>query len=103
MNLDLKLKKTRKQVLPEQMEKVVLWDNLIALIAPYHPQSNNGRPPLALMTMLRTHFTQQWLSLSDPAMDEAFFDTPLYREFAQIEEFTRMPDKSTILRFRHCL
>jgi IS5 family transposase len=32
-------------------------------------------------------------------MEEAFFDTPLYREFAQLEEFARMPDESTILRF----
>jgi len=46
---------------------------------------------------------QQWFTLSDPAMEEAFFDTPLYREFAQLEEFARLPDESTILRFRHRL
>ncbi len=28
---------------------------------------------------------------------------PLYREFAQLPEFSRMPDESTILRFRHRL
>jgi IS5 family transposase len=53
--------------------------------------------------MLRTHFMQQWFTLSDPGMEEAFFDTPLYREFAQLEEFARLPDESTILRFRHRL
>ena len=53
--------------------------------------------------MLRTHFLQQWFSLSDPAMEEAFFDTPLYREFAQLEALSRLPDESTILRFRHRL
>jgi IS5 family transposase len=53
--------------------------------------------------MLRIHFMQQWFTLSDPAMEEAFFDTPLYREFAQLEEFARLPDESTILRFRHRL
>ena len=36
-------------------------------------------------------------------MEEAFFDTPLYREFARLDEFSRMPDESTILRFRHRL
>ena len=55
------------------------------------------------MIMLRTHFMQQWFTLSEPAMKEAFFDTPQYREFAQLEEFARMPDESTILRFRHRL
>jgi IS5 family transposase len=53
--------------------------------------------------MLRTHFMQQWFTLSDPAMEEAFFDTPLLREFAQLQEFSRLPDESTILRFRHRL
>jgi IS5 family transposase len=52
-----------------------------------------------LQTMLRVHFMQQWFTLSDPGMEEAFFDTPLYREFAQLEEFARLPDESTILRF----
>ena len=56
-----------------------------------------------MTTMLRIHFMQQWFTLSDPAMEEAFFDTPLYREFAQLEEFGRLPDESTILRFRHRL
>jgi transposase, IS5 family len=50
--------------------------------------------------MLRVHFIQQWFTLSDPCMEEAFFDTPLYREFAQLQEFGRLPDESTILRFR---
>ena len=36
-------------------------------------------------------------------MEEAFFDTPLYREFAQLDVNGRMPDESTILRFRHRL
>ena len=103
LNLDLNLKKTRKQVFLEQMEQVVPWSDLITLIAPYYPEGKNGRPPFPLMTMLRTHFMQQWFTLSDPAMEEAFFDTPLYREFAQLEEFSRLPDESTILRFRHRL
>jgi len=103
LNLNLQLKKTRKAVFLEQMEQVVPWADLVTLIAPYYPEGKNGRPPFPLMTMLRTHFMQQWFTLSDPAMEEAFFDTPLYREFAQLEEFARMPDESTILRFRHRL
>ena len=53
--------------------------------------------------MLRIRFMQQWFSLSDPAMEEALFDTPLLREFAQLDEFGRLPDESTIGRFRHRL
>ena len=36
-------------------------------------------------------------------MEEAFFDVPLYREFAQLDAHSRLPDESTILRFRHKL
>src|SRR5659263_51925 len=103
LKLNLQLKKTRKREFLEQMEKVVPWAALVELIAPYYPEGRTGRPPFSLATMLRIHFMQQWFTLSDPAMEEAFFDTPLYREFAQLDEFARLPDESTILRFRHRL
>jgi transposase, IS5 family len=101
--LHLIVTQTRKQVFLEQMDQVVPWAALVELIAPYYPEGKTGRPPFSLTAMLRIHFMQQWFSLSDPAMEEAFFDTPLYREFAQLEEFGRWPDESTILRFRHQL
>ena len=100
LGFKLDIKKTRKREFLAQMEKVVPWDALVALIAPYYPEGKNGRPPFSLHSMLRIHFLQQWFSLSDPAMEEAFFDTPLYGEFAQLQELARLPDESTILRFR---
>jgi IS5 family transposase len=99
LKLNLNVKKTRKQLFLEQMEQVVPWAALVELIAPYYPEGKTGRSPFSLQTMLRVHFMQQWFTLSDPAMEEAFFDTPLYREFAQLEEFGRLPDESTVLRF----
>ena len=103
LGLSLDLKKTRKRQFLEQMDQVVPWAALVELIAPYYPEGRTGRPPFSLQTMLRTHFMQQLFTLSDPAMEEAFFDTPLYREFAQLQELSRLPDESTILRFRHRL
>lgn len=103
LGLELNAKKTRKQIFLEQMEQVVPWAALVERIAPYYPEGKTGRPPFSLQTMLRVHFMQQWFTLSDPGMEEAFFDTPIYREFAQLEEFARLPDESTILRFRHRL
>ena len=103
LNLNLSLKKTRKREFLEQMDQVVPWAALVELIAPYYPEGRNGRPPFSLETMLRIHFMQQWFTLSDPGMEEAFFDTPLLRELAQLDEFGRLPDESTIGRFRHRL
>ena len=99
----LSTKKTRKCEFLEQMELVVPWKALVEMIAPFYPEGRTGRPPFSLEAMLRTHFMQQWFTLSDLAMEEAFFDTPIYREFAQLDAFGRLPDESTILRFRHRL
>ncbi|MEC5212852.1 hypothetical protein RCH06_001393 [Polaromonas sp. CG_9.5] len=76
LDLKLSLKKTRKREFLEQMERVVPWSALVASIAPHYPEGKNGRPPFSLQTMLRVHFLQQWFTLSDPGMEEAFFDTP---------------------------
>ena len=75
LKLNLNVKKTRKQVFLEQMAQVVPWAALVELIAPYDPEGKTGRPPFSLQTMLRVHFMQQWFTLSDPGMQEAFFDT----------------------------
>ena len=103
LKLNLNVKKTRKQLFLAQMEQVVPWAALVELMEAYYPEGKTGRPPFSLQAMLRIHFMQQWFTLSDPGMEEAFFDTPLYREFAQLEEFGRLPDESTILRFRYRL
>ena len=102
-SIHLSTKKTRKQELLAQMDRVVPWAALVELIAPYYPEGKNGRPPFELEAMLRIHCMQQWFTLSDLAMEEAFFDTPIYREFAGLDAHGRMPDESTILRFRHRL
>lgn len=97
-------KRTRKREFLDEMNLVVPWAELIALIEPHAPAGKTGRPPFAVPTMLRIHFMQQWFGLSDPAMKEALHDVPLYREFAELDAgATRMPDESTILRFRHLL
>ena len=84
LDRNLSVKKTRKQVFLQQMDRVVPWAAFVKLIAPCYPEGLKGRPTFSLMTMLLIHFLQQWFSLSDPAMEEAFFDAPLLREFAQL-------------------
>ena len=103
LGLNLTTKRTRKREFLAQMERVVPWAALVELVAPYAPEGKKGRPPFAVHTMLRIHFMQQWFTLSDPAMEEALHDTPLFREFAGLGWDTRLPDESTILRFRHLL
>ena len=84
LNLNLNNRATRKQAFLHEMDRVVQWAALVELIALYDPEGRNGRPPLALETMLRVHFMPQWFTLSDPAMEESFFDISAYRECAQL-------------------
>ena len=100
----LPTRRTRKHEFLDQMSRVVPWAELVALVSPFAPVGRRGRPPFAVATMLRIHFMQQWFGLSDPAMEEALHDVPLYREFSGLDNWTtRLPDESTILRFRHLL
>ncbi len=103
LGLNLTTKRTRKREFLAEMERVVPWAALVELIAPYAPEGRRGRPPFALQTMLRIHFMQQWFGLSDPAMEEALHDVPLFREFAGLNWDTAVPDETTILRFRRLL
>ena len=103
LGLSLSTKRTRKREFLAQMERVVPWAALVGLVAPYAPEGKKGRPPFPVETMLRIHFMQQWFTLSDPVMEEALHDMPLFREFAALGWDTRLPDESTILRFRHRL
>lgn len=97
-------KQTRKAVCLAEMDSVVPWSRLEALIEPFYPKKGNGRPPMRLGTMLRIHFMQQWLGHADRAMEEALHDVPLLRQFAGLDAFEDvMPDESSILRFRHLL
>jgi transposase, IS5 family len=75
----------------------------VQLVALHAPEGRKGRPPFSVETMLRVHFMQQWFTLSDPAMEEALHDIALFREFAGLGWDSRIPDESTILRFRHLL
>ncbi|HMN20920.1 MAG TPA: IS5 family transposase [Ottowia sp.] len=103
LGLNLTTKRTRKREFLAQMERVVPWAALVALVEPYAPEGRRGRPPFAVQTMLRIHFMQQWFTLSDPAMEEALHDVPLFRDFAGLNWDTAIPDETTILRFRRLL
>lgn len=76
----------------------------MALVSPYLPEGKRGCAPFSPETMLRIHFMQQWFTLSDPAMEDALHDVPLFRDFAGLGGWDdRLTDESTNLRFRYLL
>ena len=102
----MKKKVTRRERFLAEMEAVVLWGRLLALIGPHYPKAGprGGRPPMPLETMLRVYFLQNWYALSDPMVEETLYDSEAMRRFAGIElGDDRIPDETTILNFRHLL
>ena len=104
LGLGTSTKRTRRREFLDEMDRVVPWADLVAQIAPFMPEGKRGRPPFPVESLLGIHFMQQWFTLSDPAMEEALHDVPLFRDFAGLGGWDdRLPDESTILRFRHVL
>ena len=99
-------KVTRREQFLGEMNAVVpwKWKRLIALIEPYYPKAAKGRQPLGLEKMLRVYLVQQWFDLSDPAAEDAIYDSESIRRFVGGELGEEaIPDETTILRFRHLL
>ena len=102
----MKKKVTRREQFLAEMDAVVPWGRLLALIVPHYPKAGlkGGRPPMPLETMLRIYFLQNWYALSDPLAEETLYDSEAMRRFAGIElGDDRIPDETTILNFRHLL
>jgi IS5 family transposase len=97
-------KKTRRAEFLEEMELVVPWTELTGLIEPHYPKAGNGRRPVGVERMLRIYFLQQWFNLSDPAVEEALYDSAGMREFVGIDLGREpVPDETTVCKFRHLL
>jgi transposase, IS5 family len=97
-------RKSKREQFLDEMEQVVPWAELQALGEPYYPKGENGRPPVGLSIMLRVYFLQQWFNLSDPGAEEALYESPALRRFAEVGlGRAPAPDETTILQFRHLL
>jgi transposase, IS5 family len=98
------MKKTRREQFLEEMEQVVPWREMCALVEPHYPKAGNGRPPVGVERMLRIYFLQQWFNLSDPAVEEALYDSEALRAFVGIDLGCEpAPDETTVCKFRHLL
>jgi IS5 family transposase len=97
-------KVTRRAAFLAEMDRVVPWSELCALIEPHYPKAGNGRPPIGLERMLRLHFLQHWFNLSDPGLEDALYDSNAMRQFVGIDlGRERVPDETTVCKFRHLL
>lgn len=97
-------KTTRRERSLAEMNAVIPWARLTALVDPHYPKAGNGRQPMPLERMLRVYFMQQWFNFSDPQAEDALYDIEPMRHFASIElAEDAIPDETTILQFHRLL
>jgi IS5 family transposase len=97
-------RKSRREQFLDEMEQVVPWSGLQALVVPHYAKAGNGRRPVGLAIMLRTYFVQQWFNLSDPGVEEALYESAALRRFVGVDlGVAPAPDETTVCRFRHLL
>jgi transposase, IS5 family len=99
-----KKKRTRREKFLAEMERIVPWARLIAVIEPLYPKSGRvGRPPIGVARMLRM-YCLQWYGLADEALEDALYDSQSLRDFVGIDlSRESVPDATTLLKFRRLL
>ena len=99
-----KKKITRREKFLARMEAIIPWSSLLAVLEPYYPKGERGRPPVGLERMLRMYFLQQWYGLADEALEDALYDSQAMQGFARIDLAAEgVPDATTLLKFRRRL
>jgi transposase, IS5 family len=101
----MKKKRTRREKFLAEMERIVPWPRLVAVIEPLYPKSGRvGRPPIGVPKMLRMYCLQQWYGLADEALEDALYDSQALRDFVGIDlSRESVPDATTLLKFRRLL
>lgn len=101
---ELHARPTRKAEFLAKMDGLMPWAELCALIEPHYPKAGNGRPPIGLERMLRMYWVANWFNLADEACEDAMYDIAVFREFCGFDlGRERIPDATTLLKFRHLL
>ena len=91
----MRKKKTRREEFLKIMDEIIPWDEWVGVIEPYYPRGKRGRPPMRIEKMLRMYLLQIWFNLSDPATEDAIYDSYAMRKFTGIDFMTEVEDTVT--------
>ena len=99
-----KKRRTRREAFLDEMERVMPWAEVFAVVEPHYPKGERGRPPVGLGRILRMYFVQQWNGFSDEGVEDAITDSQALQKFVGIDlSREAAPDATTVLQFRHLL
>src|ERR1035438_6915679 len=97
-------RKSKRELFLDQMEQLVPWGELLALLDAHDPPTGISQPPVGLSILLRTYFVQQWFNLSDPGAEEALYESSVLRSFVGVDlGVAPAPDEAAIRHFHQLL
>jgi IS5 family transposase len=97
-------RKTKREEFLEMMNKIIPWNEWVAIIKSYYPDGKRGRPARDIETMLRMYFLQIWFNLSDEMTEESIYDSYAMKKSMGVNFVEKQaPDATTLLKFRHML
>lgn len=97
-------KTTHREQFLSEMDNVVPWRHLCALIALKYPRAGNRGPPKTLERMLRINFLQHWFNPSGSGVEDALSDLGAMSGFVSLDLGQRpAPDEITVRQFFYCL
>ena len=96
-------RQTRRERFLRRMDTLLPWARLEARICPFFPTRARGRPPNPLVLLLRIHGVQLSYNLSDPAMEDALYESVALQRFVGLTARDPRPYETTILHFQHLL
>jgi IS5 family transposase len=99
-----KKRTTKREAFLNMMDNIIPWSEWVELIRPFYPKGEQGRPPLGIELMLRMYLLQIWFCLSDEMTEDSLYDSYSMRRFMGLNSpEQRVPDATTLLKFRHLL
>jgi IS5 family transposase len=98
-------RRTKMDIFLEEMDAIIDWADWCALVEPYYPKGERGRPPRGVEIMLRMYLLQNWYTLADEATEEAIYNTYPMARFMGIDFMgdEQVPDATTLCKFRKLL
>ena len=103
LNDELAQVRTKKKEFLEQIDRIIPWDEWIALIQPCYYKGERGNKPYAQELMLRLFILQNLYDLSDEGTVAEVIDSRAFSDFCEVDSSNQVPNGDTLGRFRNLL
>lgn len=97
---DLARLETKRARFLAEVERLIPWAEIEAIVEPRYPRPGSGRPPRPLAEMLRLWLVREWWQLTDADACDLAADSAAVQVFVGLPLGSKPPGRGTLQRFR---